>query len=182
MGDTSVRAAVVAYFRGQTITGLAKWYRDEPWRIEPPMFNLQANGGWGAIGFVHLDSAHETRLTVGGVSGVTPTGSREVSHTVSLVISYRYQIPTALPAGTDEDAWVAPLDTMLDQIKSAIRADPTLGTSAIQPNPTINWAGQAYGGSPDIRQIRDLPIQDTNRTTVICWNRVEFDLVEFIQG
>jgi hypothetical protein len=182
MGDATVRAAVKSYFSGNAVTGIAKWFRDEPWIIQPATFALAANGGWGAVGFIHLDTAEENRETFGGANGVTPTGSKAVKHTVSLVIQYQYLIPPALPAGVDEDAWVGPLDNIIDAVKALIRADPTLGTSALQPNPTINWAGQSWQGAPDIRQTRDLPTRDPQGSKILSWNRIEFDLIEYISG
>lgn len=181
MGDTTVRAAIVAYLNAAAVTGIQKWYRDEPWFIQGGSWRLQNNGGWGALGFVHLDSAQENRVTFGGTDGLSPTGSKSVTHTVSLMIQYQYLIPTN-KAGSSEDDWVGPIDTMIDAVKALIRADPTLGTSAQGDARPIWEAGQSYNGAPDIRQIRDLPVLDDKKSKILNWNRIEFEVIEMIQA
>lgn len=187
MGDASVRAAIVSYFNTTTnlaASNIEKWYQDEPWFLQGQDWNLRANGGWGCIGYVHLDTASETRRAFGGVDVTgAPQGSKMILHTVSLVGMYQFLIPTNKTNVTDAaDRWVGPLDAMIDATKNAIRIDPTLGTAA-QGNARAIWqAGQGYNGAPDIRQTRDLPVQDPQRGRVISWWRLEFDALEIIQG
>jgi hypothetical protein len=174
MGDASVRAAIVKFFTDAAITGIQDIYNDEPWFLDGGKWSLKDNGGWGSIAFVHLDTSSEKRLTMGGQNGAgTPTGEVDVLYTVSLVIQYQYLIPTSLPAGTREDAWVAPIDAIVDAVKTRIRSDPTFGTGA---GGVIYQAGQGDGsGGPHIRQTRDLPVTDSQRSKVLNWNRIEFD-------
>jgi hypothetical protein len=179
MGDTEVRAAIVDWFTGAGIAGLQDVYNDEPWFLDGGKWALKNNGGWGAIAFVHLDTASENRLVSGGANPQgTPTGQKRVLYTVSLVIQFQFLISSRLPEGVREDAWVAPIDTIIDRVKDRIRSDPTFGTG---PGGVIFQAGQGDGsGGPHIRQTRDLPVTNQERTKVLNWNRIEFDAQSII--
>ncbi len=179
MSEATVRAAIVKFFATPPITGIQDVYNDMPWFLDGGTWTLRDNGGWGSIAYIHLDSSAETRLTMGGANAQgTPTGQVNVLHTVSLVVQYQYLIPTNLPAGSREDAWIGPIDQIIDAAKTRIRSDPTFGTGA---GGAIYQAGQGDGsGGPHIRQTRDLPVLDPNRSKVLNWNRLEFDVREII--
>lgn len=172
MSDTSVRAAVVAYFKTATIPGLSTIYKEYPWRMLQTSFNLGLQGGFGAVGVVHLIDSTESRNTFGGLVGTAPQGQKIVDHNIGLVLPYQYLVPSTLPAGTVEDAWIAPLDSIIDGVKSWIRQDPTMGTGA---GGAIFQAGQMNGG---IKITRD-PAQ-LNEGIITVWNAVEFSLQEVI--
>jgi hypothetical protein len=174
MGDTEVRAAVVDFFKAPAIPGIQGIYKDEPWFLDGGKWSLKDNGGWGAVGFVHLDTSNSHRIAVGGAdANGTPTGQVMEMYTVSLVLQYKYLIPKQLADGMQEDAWVGPLDQIIDDVKTRIRSDPTFGTG---PGGVIYQAGQGDGsGGPLIRQSRDLPVTNQQRTQILSWNRIEFD-------
>lgn len=174
MSDGSVRSAIKTYMGAANIDGISKWYLDEPWYV--------AGGQWpaaiaGSIAYVHIDDTRETRLTMGGLVGTMPGGQKMALHMVSLVIAYRYRIPTTTTEEISEDAWVAPMDTQIEAVKARIRADPTFGCAAAGP---IWQAGQDLDGTPSIHQVRDLPVTDPKRTQVLCWNRIEIPVAEII--
>lgn len=166
MSDGAVRVALRDFFQTPVITGLQKVYLDEPWIIQGANWNVDA--GWGAVGFIHLDTSKESRLTLGAAIG----GSKRVEHTVGLVIQYQYLIPDTLPDGVDEDAWVGPFDQIIDAVKARIHSDPTLGSPSI-----IFQGGQ---DNDDIRVSRDLPQKDIGK--VIVFAVVEFNVTEIIQA
>lgn len=177
--DPEIRAAIVAFMKSPSITGIQDWYNDEPWFLDGGGWKLKNNGGWGSIGFVHIDTSSENRLVMGGQNGSgTPTGQKRVIYTVSLVIQYVYLIPTKLADGIREDDWVRPIDQIIKAVKTRIRSDPTFGTGA---GGVILQAGQGNGsGNPHIRQTRDLPVTNKERTRVLQWNRIEFDVQSII--
>ncbi|MEC5149148.1 hypothetical protein [Cryobacterium sp. GrIS_2_6] len=168
MSDGAVRVALRNFFQTPAIVGMPKVYLDQPTIIQGANWNVQVNLGWGAVGFVHLDTSHESRVTLGAAIG----GSKQVNHTVGLVVQYQFLVPAAYPDGTDEDAWVTPFDSIIDAIKTRIRSDPTMGNSAV-----IFQGGQDQN---DIRVTRDLPQDDVGR--VVVFAVVEFDVTEILQA
>ncbi len=168
MTDNAVRAALRAFFQTPVIPGLTKIYLDQPTIIQGANWNVQTELGWGAVGFIHLDTSRESRVTLGAAIG----GSKQVNHTVGLVIQFQHLIPSAFATGQEEDFWVGPFDSIIDGIKARIRSDPTAG------NPSaIFQFGQDNG---DIRVTRDLPQDDEGR--VIVFAVVEFDVTEIVQA
>jgi hypothetical protein len=166
VSDNSVRHQLRDFFQTPAIKGLPKVYLDEPWIIQGANWNVQAELGWGAVGFTHLDTSSDTRITLGAAIG----GQKEVKHTVGFCVQFQYLIPASLPAGVDEDAWVDPFDSIIDGIKNRIRSDPTLG-----------GAGAIFQGGQDpndIRVTRDLPQEDVGK--IIVFAVVEFDCLEII--
>jgi hypothetical protein len=176
--DAAIRAAIVAFMLTPAITGIQDWYNDEPWFLDGGKWALKDNGGWGSIGFVHLDSSSENRIASGGqvFTGPTPnmpTGQKREIFKVSLVIQYQFLIPAQLPTGKREDMWVAPIDQIIVDVKKRIRSDPSFGTG---PGGVILQAGQGDGrGGPHISQTRDLPVMNEQRTKLLNWNRIQFD-------
>jgi hypothetical protein len=168
VSDGTVRVALRNFFQTPAIPGMPKVYLDQPTIIQGANWDVQTNLGWGAVGFVHLDASHESRVTLGAAIG----GSKQVNHTVGLVVQYQYIIPPTYPAGVDEDAWVTPFDSIIDGIKARIHSDPTMGNSAV-----IFQGGQDQN---DIRVTRDLPQDDVGR--VVVFAVVEFNVTEIIQA
>ncbi len=166
MPDAALRSALVEFFAAPPITGIQHWYRDEPWFIQGGTWNLADNGGWGALAYVHIDRAQESRITI-----PVETGQKRIDYTVSLLIAYQYLIPSQVPEN-GEDSWVGPLDQIVDAVKDRIRSDPTAGTG--QAGAVFQF-GQ---GDNDIRHERDLP----RRTNGVIhnWTRLEVDVVEII--
>jgi len=162
MADGDVRSAIVDYMTAANIAGIEKWYRDEPWIIQGDTWNLDA--GYGALAYVHIDDVQDTRLTL-----PAEDGNKRVEYSVSLLVIYRYVIPTDTQSG-DEDAWVDPLDQIVADVKAAIRTDPNAGA------PSVIWQ---WGQSPNgIRHQRDLPVKI--RGQLQSWNRIVVDVTEII--
>ncbi|TIH34972.1 hypothetical protein [Subtercola vilae] len=182
MADGAVRQAIYSWFNTASIPGLQKVYQELPWWIDGNDWVLTSDAWWGAIGIVHLEDSKESRLTLGAAAG----GSKMVEHTVALIVRYQYEIPANLPAGQEEDAWVTPLDVIIDGIKDRIRSSPTLGTTVgneFFPGPGqyangVVW--QAGQDNDDIRVTRDMPLFDDGR--VWTWTRVDFNVREIIQA
>lgn len=168
MTDANVRAALRDFFQTPPLLGLQKVFLDEPWIIQGANWDVQSQSGWGAVAFIHLDTSHESRITLGAAIG----GSKQVDHTVGLVIQYQYLIPAALPDGTDEDAWVGPLDQIIDGVRTRIHSNPNAGNPAV-----VFQFGQ---DNNDIRVTRDLPKIDNGK--IVVFTLVEFDVTEIIQA
>ncbi len=180
MSDRKLRDALVTFLAEPALPGMQKVYRDMPWLLDGGEWNLAAQGGWGAIAYVHIDDAKESRITFGGENGEgMPTGQKRIDYTVSIVVAYQYVIPTTVPDGQDESAWVDPLDALLDALKDRLRSDPTLGigSAASFADAAVFQAGQNDG---DIRLTRDIPRLDRKAARVWSWSRVEFDAVQII--
>ena len=167
MADGAVRKAVRDYLRTANITGLQSVYLDVPWFIDGARWDVYDTNGWAAVAAVHLNSSMESRITM-----PWKDGSKQVNHTVAIILQYQYLIPSQFGYDESEDAWVTGLDSIIDGVKNAIRADYTLGA------PDIIFQGGQNNG--DIRIIRDVPVVDNGR--VIAWNVLEFDVTEIIQA
>lgn len=190
MSYAAVREAIVDYFSAATITGIQKVYRDMPWFIEAAQWQIEvpvtepAPGDvprtWAAVAFVHIDQSAESRITVGAPGpSTTPAdaiGYKEVRYVVSLGMQYQYLVPVVLPDGYEADAWVDGLDTIIDTVKSLIRADPLLGTNG---SGVIFQAGQ---DDLDIRVESDFPISDPVGNRVYSFHRVAFNVTEIINA
>lgn len=169
MSDATVRAALVTYLNAAAIPGIPKWYQDAPWIIQGNQWDFQPDGA-GAVAYLHIDDVKESRITLPALTPLAAAaGNKRVDYTISFLILYKFLIPTQSVAGT-EDQWVAPLDTMIGQFKTAVRADPNAGT----PSVIFEW-GQSKDG---IRHQRDLPVK--NRGYLQSWNRLEVDVTEII--
>jgi hypothetical protein len=164
VSDANVRSALQTFFASAGIPGLTKVYADYPWFIDGGTWSLDNQGGWGVLGYVHLDNASDERISIEW------NGKRIRHHVVSLVLMYQFLIPLQIPAGQDESMWVAPLDSIIDAATTAIRQSPTLG------NPNIFQAGQDL---TDILTERELPTLDDG--VISSWNRIEFHVDETIQ-
>jgi hypothetical protein len=167
MSDQAVRAAIQAFLASPELPGVQKVYKDVPWFIDGAQWNVAGNDGWAGIISVHLNTSQESRVTLPAL-----TGSKQVNHTIGLVIQYQYLIPTYFAPGEAEDSWVDGLDIIVDGIKDRIRSNPTFNSNGI-----IFQAGQ---DDSDIRITRDVPTIDVGR--VVAWNLIEFNLTEIIQA
>lgn len=173
MSSASVRAAVASWIEGGGIAGLNSVYRAQPWFVDGQKWDLSAQLGSGAVGFVHIVEETERRLTIpaegpANTSGVV--GEKMVTYTVGFVVLYQYLIPTN-PAS--EDVWTDPLDALLEGVKARLRSDPQLGTGGSP----IFQAAQDPG---DCRIMRDLPRRTSG--AVMSWNVIEFHADELIQA
>lgn len=167
MSAATVRAALAAFFQSPPIPGMGVVYEAEPF-FSPGQDREPISGGTsgaGAVGFVWLHEAEETRLTLPAV-----TGSKRVHYLASLVLRYNYLRQTNDGTVSAPDAWIGPLDDLLDQIRTRIHSDPTFGNPAV-----IFEAGQDENGV----SIRwDAPKQ--NGMKVECWLAVDFHVTEIV--
>lgn len=171
MGALEVRRAIKAWFEPPAVQGLQTMYLAQPWIAITTAWELSANAGFGAIGWVHFPHQDETRVAFNGTTG----GMKQLTYDVGLVILYQYLIPATLGAGEAEDAWVGPLDQMLTDIKARMREDPTLGTGGSDV-PGLVW--QAGEDEKDIAIDQDFPTSD--KAKVHSWNALRFQVVENI--
>lgn len=167
MSDSAVRLAIQDFFANPKIDGIQRVYRDVPWFLDGAQWEVYDQRGWAAVCAVHLRSSNESRVTL-----PWKDGSKQVQHTVGMIIQYQYLIPTQFNFDEAEDSWVEGLDAIVDGIKDRIRSDYTMGHSDV-----IFQAGQDRN---DIRIQRDVPIIDKGR--VVSWNVIEFNVTEIIQA
>ena len=170
LGAAGVRQAVQAWFDAPAVQGLNRVYAAMPWWAGGDQWDIGLNGGWGAIGYVHITDEHETRIAYGGIPG----GIKQVTYQVGLVLLFKYQIPTQLPAGADESEYVTYLDALIDGVKNRLRQDPTLGTGS----KGVVW--QAGEGRADVVIRRDLPRRKGQ--AVQSWQVLEVEVVENVFG
>ena len=173
MGYVTIRAALVNYFG--SIPQMQTVYKEAPWIINGGDFKLTPGTTAAAVGFVHIDNSVEERITLPAY-----TGTKGVDYTVGLVFLYKYFRPTTIGGGVSPDAYVDGLDTLIDAIKTKIRADQNGGSPAnIFQMGTGSGGGYAEDG-PDIAVTQDLPDDNDEGIFTLC--RVEFHVYEIIQG
>ena len=167
MADGAVRVAIRNFFQSANIPGIQQVYLDVPWFIDGAQWDVLDGSGFAAVASVHLDTSSETRITL-----PWKTGSKQVNHTVGLILQYQYLIPSTFAPGEYEDAWVTGLDAIVDGVKNRIRSDYTFASTNI-----IFQAGQ---NGNDVRVTRDVPVVDIGK--VVAWVVVEFNVTEIIQA
>ena len=166
MSSATVRRAVADWFASPAVQGLQRVWAAQPWYGSDREYMASVNGGWGAVGYVHLTEQSETRIALGGATG----GTKEVTYRVGLVVLFKWNIPQGAPvAGTDESAYVTQLDQLLDDVVARLRSDRTLGGAVWQAGENPN----------DVKITRDLPKRMGN-TAILAWQVVEFDVVEMV--
>ena len=175
MSYAAVRAALVAWFEAANVTGLQQVYKDMPWFLDAAQWNITPARTWGAVGFIHIDSSSESRMTVGAQNPLKladTVGLKQVNYVVSLGLQYQFLIPATLANGDEADVWVDGLDSLIDALKTRIRSDPLQGASSS----VIFQAGQ---DDNDIRVESDLPIHEPG-VRVYSFHRIQFNLTEII--
>lgn len=171
MSRATLRAAAATWFATDSIPGLVRVYKAQPWFVDGANWNLgtSVNGepiGSGAIAFVHIIDEYESRLTVPAV-----TGSKMMTYKCGLVVLYQYVIPSATFTSAGEDDWVTGLDDILDGTIARIRTDPTIGTGG---NPVFQ-----LGQDPEDDKITsDLPRRYEG--VIASWNVIEFTAEEIV--
>ena len=167
MADGDVRKAIRNFFQTPPITGIQTVYLDVPWFIDGAQWDVLSQEGWAAVASVHLNMSQESRVTL-----PWSVGSKQVNHSVGLLLQYQYLIPSNFGPDEAEDAWVEGLDIIIDGVKNRIRSDYTFNSNGV-----IFQAGQDQN---DIRVQRDVPVVDVGR--VVAWCVVEFNVTEIIQA
>lgn len=172
MGAADVRSTIVSYLQSQSWPIPITWYRDMPWIIQGEQWQFTSSSSAAAIGIVHIDSQSEDRISL-----PAKDGTKAVTYKLSLIVLYQFTIPNGAASGT-EDAWVDPLDSVLDAVTNAVRAAPNVNTPAgIGPGTILQW-GQDKNS---LLVERDVPRISPGR--VHTWNRVEVpDVTQIIQA
>jgi hypothetical protein len=165
----TVRAAIQSYLASAGVTGLTKVFKGMPAIQDPALWNLSGQLGWGAVAFVHLTEHSEGRIADPFV-----LGQKEVEYIVGIVVQYRYAIPVENASALSGDEWTTGLDTVLEGLKAAIRADPNHGTGT---QGAIWQAGQEPGG---LKVRSELPTMDEQPGEVWVWNVLEYHVTEII--
>lgn len=167
MPAANIRAAIAAFLSAPPITGMTKVYKGEPFFVDAAEWNLAATGGWGAVGFVWIDDESESRVTLPAL-----TGSKAVEYQAMLAVMYRWQRQSNDVTLGDYDAWIAPLDTIIDAVKTRLRSDPTLGSPGV--------IFEAAQGHNDLRVRWDPPMLSAGAGIVNCLAAVDFKVTEIV--
>jgi hypothetical protein len=160
-GRASVRATLYSYLYAAVIPGLNQIFTSFPKRI-----NFQVNATAGQMSraavILFIQSEREQRIAIGGATN----GWKRVDFTVILQVFHHSLQPLAEDAMTD-------FDTMVDNIKTTLRADHRFGDS------TGNLIWQ--GAEPQIDCLYGEPVSSDQGSTE-TWAEIRFDVTEMIQA
>lgn len=195
MGYAEVRAAVVEFFQDAIdaeepkLTGVRWVYRDAPWWVDGASIPFIVDVGpdeteprlWGAAMFVHFDRSTESRIGVpapnieqGRTIDSGFVGQKNVTYLCTIGVLYQYLIPAEYPddptGKPPGDQWASGVDTIIDELKALIHADPNLGHPDV-----IFQAGQANAG---LTLDWDAPTQ--NGGVVNSWLGLQLTIEEII--
>jgi hypothetical protein len=160
-GRADVRATLYNYLKGANIYQLNQLFTSFPKRI-----NYQVNSKPGqlsrAAAVIFIQSEREKRIAVGGATN----GWKQVDYTVVLQIFHHSMQRDA------EDA-MADFDTLIDNIKTTLRADHRFGDTS----GNLVW----QGAEPAIDTLYGEPITSDNGATE-TFAEIRFDVTEMIQA
>jgi hypothetical protein len=160
-GRAAVRATLYNYLVGASISGLNQIFTSFPKRI-----NYQVNATPGqasrAAAVIFIQSEREKRIAIGGATN----GWKQVDFTVVLQIFHHSLQRDA------EDA-MADFDTLVDNIKTTLRADHRFGDTS----GTLVW----QGAEPAIDTLYGEPVTSDNGATE-TFAEMRFDVTEMIQA
>jgi hypothetical protein len=157
MSRSTIRAAVASYFTTPAIPNLTI-YTSEP-RIQPSPLPVDGSGS-GASAFVYIEREREYRRALGGAQG----GKKEIVYEVGLVVTFR--------SNKSGDQAMGDYDSVVENIKSRLRADRTLGAPGV-----VFQAGESGTG---IEIISDLPKKIGQLVEI--WSVVRFTVSEWINS
>ncbi|HET9171918.1 MAG TPA: hypothetical protein VFN97_20950, partial [Actinospica sp.] len=194
MSLTTMRGAIAAYLQtgigGQNpIPTLQQVYRAMPTWIDPKRWwQVPQDFPAGTVAFLHIAKRAEDRDSLPAIDG-----SKMIAYTVTIVLIYKYIVPTDSQATALEgDEWVDGLDECVEGICALIRADPNLGTAPVllfsDPEvpgviydrfPGAVWqAGQDPG---DLQLTADLPALDEDTPgELLAFQMLDFHAYEVI--
>jgi hypothetical protein len=162
--------AVTAWFQPPAVEGLNLVLDAAPWFVDGANFQLDSELGWGAVGFVWVDSQEEQRIALGGAHG----GLKWVKFQVSLAVIFQMVIPRDADLQAIATGYRRPLNAVLDGVVDRLRQDRTLGGA-----PGVFQAGEGDGtGSDDIMIVRELPKRDVGK--VWSMNNIEFTVTQVV--
>lgn len=160
MSRTTVRAAIASFLAPPNVAGLNKVFTAMPKRVEGTWFRYGQPAGThsGAVAIVNIVAEREERIALGGEH----SGKKWVHYEVSLDI-FTHSIHRH-----SEDA-MADFDTLIDNIKTRIRADRRLGNDAV-----IFESGERYldGEYGEPRVLQDGATE--------IWGSIRFEVSEVI--
>jgi len=160
-GRADVRATLFNYIKGANIYQLNQIFTSFPKRI-----NYQVNSKPGqlsrAAAVIFIQSEREKRIAIGGATN----GWKQVDFTVVIQVFHHSLQRDA------EDA-MADFDTLIDNIKTTLRADHRFGDT------TGNLVWQ--GAEPAIDCLYGEPVTSDNGATE-TFAEVRFDVTEMIQA
>ena len=173
MSAGTVRAAIAAFMTNPLISGLGGFYQAEPFGAPGSTREPLTGGtpGAGALGFVWISEENEERQTLPVLYG-----NKSVEYKVTIALLYRYA--RATNTGSDTfDAWIHPLDDLVDAVKARIRSDPTFGQPSV-----IFQAGQGPVGSNsvDLKTSWLKPVLVGQQ--IEAWVAIDLDVIEIITG
>lgn len=160
MSAATVRAQMQAFLADPAIPGMQRWYRDQPYFAAGEQWDLAANNGWGAIGWPTITDETESRITLPAL-----TGQKEITYKVAVVLLFQWLKPSTPHA---EDAYIGPLDDLIEAVKTRLRSDPKAGT------------GPGLGGvifqqsqdDGDLTIARDVPRLAKGGGKVLAWQYI----------
>ena len=160
-GRAGVRYQLYTYLTGAAIPTLNQIFTSFPKRI-----NFQVNSQPGqqsrSAVVIFIQNEREQRIAIGGATN----GWKRVDYTVVLQVFHHSTQRDA------EDA-MADFDTLIDNIKTTLRADHRFG----DPNGTLVW----QGAEPAIDCFYGEPVTSDNAVTE-TWAEIRFDVTEMIQA
>jgi hypothetical protein len=177
MGQPEVRAAVISYLRNQAFSHVVQIFQAVPSFFPEVEWVTTAQDQWTAMLAFNIEQFTETRMSMpaAGNSGGGPVGTKMRTYQCSILVHQQYWIPEFYPPGEDAASYVSMIDTLVEDIVSAIHADPTLG-SAGKP---IFQAGQADQG---ITTYQEVPQYNSDQSGIYAWTRIAFTIDEVIQA
>jgi hypothetical protein len=160
MSRTTVRATVASFLSPPNVAGLNKVFTAAPKRVEGTWFRYGQPAGTfsGGIAVVNIVAEREERIALGGEHG----GKKWIHYEVSLDIFFHSVQRRSEDAMTD-------FDTLIDNIKTRIRADRRLGNDAV-----IFESGERYldGEYGEPRVLQDGATE--------IWGSIRFEVSEVI--
>jgi hypothetical protein len=160
-GRTGVRATLYNWLSTGSITNLNQIFTSFPKRI-----NYQVNSTAGqlsrAAAVIFIQSERETRLAVGGATN----GWKRVDYSIIIQV-YQHSMER------NAEAAMTAFDTLIDAIKTRLRADHNFGDST----GTLVW----QGAEPVITATYGEPATDNGGATE-TFAEIQFDVTEMIQA
>jgi hypothetical protein len=160
MSRSTVRAAVAAFLSPASVPGVMTVYTSLPKRIDATALRPKGNPGLqtGCAATIWIESEREQRTSLGG----SVSGKKRIQYVIA------YDLFTH-SMWTHAEQAMADFDTIVENVKSRIRADRTLGTGGVLFQAGENQLEGSYG-EPKVIQGGATEI----------WGRITFDVSEFI--
>lgn len=168
MSSASVRAQMLAFLSAQPVAYINRWYSAEPWYVAAERLDLAANNGTGAVAWLHITDESESRSALPAVAG-----QKAITYKLAVVMLGVWVIPAG-PTG--EDAYIGPVDDMIEAVKARLRSDPKAGTGAGLDG-VIFQQSQDPG---DLAVQRNVPLLDPGGGALLIWQRIDTTVTEII--